>query len=120
MVAFANLWSTDEKMQTEIAAQRARMRAVNYAESQSTGQTIEPPAAIVVVSAPRSELENVAPGQYRLIDHRGNVGWLTVPVRRLKKNARPPVPVPTTVDSPQGKIHLIPVLAEESPAYSYR
>lgn len=119
MVAFANLWSTDEKIQTEIAAARAKARAVQYVEVESSQVSNERPA-IVVVSAPQSQLKDIAPGQYRLIDAQGNVGWLNVPKRRLKKNAKPLSPVPTTVDSPQGTIHLIPVLAQEPPAYSYR
>ena len=121
VVAFAVLWSGDQKIQQEIAATRARSRPV-YA-GQSVMQNLSHSSRMVAKTAERHTsapvlgfLDRIPGGRYQLTDAQGNRGTLvmesrlgTVPVSRM-----------LTIQSSHGELQLRPMQTVSASSLIYR
>jgi hypothetical protein len=121
VVAFAVLWSGDQKIQQEIAATRARSRPV-YA-GPSVMQNLSLSSRMVATTAGHHTsapvlgfLDRIPGGHYQLTDAQGNRGTLvlesrlgTVPVSRM-----------LTIQSSHGELQLTPMQTVSASSLIYR
>ena len=110
VVAFAVLWSGDQKIQQEIAATRARTRPVYAGPSVMqnlplTPRSVTHPVARSVSSAVLGFLDRIPGGYYQLTDAQGNRGTLVLESRL----GAVPVSRMLTIQSSHGELRLTPM-----------
>ncbi len=110
VVAFAVLWSGDQKIQAEIAAARTRTRPVYAGPSVMqnlplTRRVATHPVARSTSSTVLSFLDRIPGGYYQLTDAQGNRGTLVLESRL----GAVPVHEMLTIQSSHGELQLTPM-----------
>ena len=110
VVAFAVLWSGDQKIQAEIAATRARTRPVYAGPSVMQNLPLTPRTPVnhiarVPASSLLGFLDRIPGGYYQLTDAQGNRGTLVLESRR----GAVPVRQMLTIRSSHGELQLKPM-----------
>ncbi len=121
VVAFAILWSGDQKIQQEIAATRAKNRPIYAGPSVMQNLPVVPrlSATQVARQTPSTALgffDRIPGGHYQLTDGQGNVGTLVLESRF----GAVPVHQTLTIQSSLGELRLAPLQTVSASSLIYR
>ncbi len=121
VIAFAVLWSGDERIQREIAASRAKTRPVYAGPSVLQNLPVAPriQQTQMARSTPSSALgflDRIPGGRYQLTDDQGNIGTLVLQSRRGTLPTRHTF----TIQSSLGLLRLAPLQSVSASELIYR
>lgn len=121
VVAFAVLWSGDQKVQAEIAAARAKSRSVYAGPAVMQNQPMTPrhSSVPIVRNSPSfllGFLDRIPSGHYQLVDDQGNTGTLVL----HSHHDAAPVQRSMTIRSTHGEIQLTPLQIVSTAEMIYR
>ena len=126
VVAFAGLWSGDQKIQQEIAATRAKNRSVYAGPSvlqivPSTPRVSATRLAERVTLPILGLLDRIPQGQYQLFDGQGRIGMLVLECSRQKtRSFVSRFEQPLTIQTAYGEMILKPIQSVSTSALIYR
>jgi hypothetical protein len=113
VLAFAFVWSGDQKVQAEIAATRAKHRPV-YAGPAVL--QVRPMSPILKTSSVAATPSRLPAGEYLLTDDRGQIGRLIVG----PQSGSLPVSRQLTISTTRGELRLKPVQTVTASSWVYR
>jgi len=121
VVAFAVLWSGDQKIQQEIAMHRAKSRPVYAGPSVIQNLPVIPRIATIQVAHRASSpilgfLDRIPGGHYQLTDEQGNIGTLVLQSRE----GAMPMHRSLTIQSSHGELRLTPFQRVSASSLIYR
>jgi hypothetical protein len=126
VVAFASLWSGDQKIQQEIAAARAKSRSVYAGPSVLQNMPVSPRvSATKLVERSTSPilglLDRIPQGRYQLFDGQGRVGLLVLEnSRRGARGYDAPFQQALTIQTSYGEMLLKPMQSVSASSLIYR
>ncbi len=126
VVAFASLWSGDQKIQQEIAATRAKSRSVYAGPSvlQNTPTTPRVSATKLVERATSpilGLLDRIPQGRYQLFDEQGRTGLLVLENSRpMARGIAVPGQYALTIQTSYGQMILKPIQSVSASSLIYR
>ena len=126
VVAFASLWSGDQKVQQEIAAARAKSRSVYAGPSVLQNFPVSPRiSATRLVERAASPIlglfDRIPEGQYQLFDEHGRIGMLVLESsRRGVRSFAAPVQQSLTIQTSYGDMLLRPMQSVSASSLIYR
>ena len=121
VVAFAILWSGDQKIQQEIAASRAKNPPVYAGPSVMQNLPVVPRLSAIQVARQTPStvlgfLDRIPGGHYQLTDGQGNIGTLVLESRF----GAVPVHQTLTIQSSLGELRLAPLQTVSASSLIYR
>jgi len=126
VVAFASLWSGDEKVQQEIAAARAKSRSVYAGPSVLQNLPVSPRvSATRLVERAASPIlglfDRIPEGQYQLFDEHGRIGMLVLESSRQGVHSfAAPLQQSLTIQTSYGDMLLRPMQSVSASSLIYR
>lgn len=126
VVAFASLWSGDEKVQQEIAAARAKSRSVYAGPSVLQNFPVTPRvSATRLVERAASPIlglfDRIPEGQYQLFDEHGRIGMLVLESSRQGVHSfAAPLQQSLTIQTSYGDMLLRPMQSVSASSLIYR
>ena len=126
VVAFASLWSGDQKMQQEIAAARAKSGSVYAGPSVLQHFPVSPRiTATRLVERAASPIlglfDRIPEGQYQLFDQHGRVGMLVLESNRQGvRSFSTPLHQSLTIQTSYGDMLLRPIQSVSASSLIYR
>lgn len=113
VLAFAFVWSGDQKVQAEIAATRAKTRPV-YAGPAVL--QLAPSARVLKADTVAAQVTRLPAGEYQLTDARGQIGRLIVG----PQSGSLPVSQQLTISTARGELRLKPIRTVTASSLIYR
>lgn len=126
VVAFASLWSGDEKVQQEIAAARAKSRSVYAGPSVLQNLPVSPRvSATRLVERAASPIlglfDRIPEGQYQLFDEHGRIGMLVLESSRQGVHSfAAPLQQSLTIQTSYGDMLLRPMQSVSASSLIFR
>ena len=126
VVAFASLWSGDQKIQQEIAAARAKSQSVYAGPSVLQNIPVSPRVSATKLAERATSpilglLDRIPQGQYQLFDGRGRVGMLVLENRRQGAGKfAAPFQQSLTIQTSCGEMLLKPIQSVSASSLIYR
>ena len=126
VVAFASLWSGDQKIQQEIAAARTKSRSVYAGPSVLQNFPVSPlVSATRLVERASSPIlglfDRIPEGQYQLFDEQGRIGMLVLESSRQGGHSfAAPFQPSLTIQTSYGEMLLKPIQSVSASSLIYR
>lgn len=126
VVAFAGLWSGDQKIQQEIAAARAKNQSVYAGPSVLQNIPVSPRVSATrlverATSPILGVLDRIPQGQYQLFDGQGRVGMLVLENSRLgARTYATPFQQSLTIQTSCGEMLLKPIQSVSASSLIFR